>query len=163
MKKNLLSLIILLFACSMQTTVYAQKNERIQRVERKADARINRQTSYIASQLMLNDAESSRFKRLYTTYQIELRECQKQMRANYGKREGKERKELTDAEITERIEKRFAQAHKILDIREKYYQEFKKILKPRQIQKMYKAEKEIQKKVRKEMGRRVNKPRPERK
>ena len=64
---------------------------------------------------------------------------------------------MSDAEIEQRIEARFAHMQDILDIRKKYYVEFKKIMKPRQIQQMYKAEKDIQKKVRNEMGRRFNK------
>lgn len=39
------------------------------------------------------------------------------------------------------IKDRFAQSRKILDIREKYYNEFRKILSPKQIMKIYQLEK----------------------
>ena len=42
----------------------------------------------------------------------------------------------------------------MLDIREKYYNEFRKFLSPKQIQKMYNMEKRIGDKMRKEMGKR---------
>ena len=48
-----------------------------------------------------------------------------------------EKPALTDAEIEARIEKRFAQQRQMLDIREKYYKELKKILTPKQLQRIY--------------------------
>ena len=162
MKQKLFSLMLLMFVCSMQTTVFAQNNPKA-RIERKANARLTpeqmmqRQTSYIIKQVALDDANQEKFVALYKKYQTEMKECHSQMRNKFGK-DRKNRQELTDAEITERIEARFAQSRKILDIREKYYQEYKKFMTPRQIQKMYKAEKEIQKRVHREVGRRMNNP-----
>lgn len=161
MKQKLFSLMLLVFALSMQTEIYAQNNRKAN-VDGKTKVRMTseqfmaRQTRYVASQLALDDAKTASFTKLYKQYLTEVKECQNQWRSQYRDKDRKEHKELTDAEITKRIEGRFAHSHKILDIREKYYNEFKKILNPRQIQKMYKAEKDIQKKVRKEMGRRIN-------
>ena len=64
------------------------------------------------------------------------------------------RSTLTDAEVEQVIKARFAQSRKMLDIREKYYNEFRKFLSPKQIQKMYNMEKRIGDKMRKEMGKR---------
>ena len=47
----------------------------------------------------------------------------------------------TDAEVEKAIKDRFAQSRKLLDIREKYYNEFRKILSPKQIMKIYQLEK----------------------
>ena len=47
---------------------------------------------------------------------------------------------LTDAEVERQIKGRFAQSRKILDVREKYYDEFRKILSPKQIMKIYRTE-----------------------
>ena len=47
----------------------------------------------------------------------------------------------TDAEIDQMILENFAQSHKILDIREKYYAKFRKFLTPKQIMKIYQVEK----------------------
>lgn len=161
MKQKLFALMLLMFVCSIQTSVFAQ-NDKKAKVEKRERPRISpeqmmqRQTRYVANQLALSDAAQAKFIEVYNKYQTELRSCHNQKREKLDK-DRKAYKELTDAEITARIEARFAQSHKILDIREKYYNEFKKILTPRQIQKMYKAEKDIQKKVHKEMARRFNK------
>ena len=163
MKQKLFSLMLLMFVCSIQTTVFAQNNQKA-KVERKANARLTpeqmmqRQTRYVVKQLGLDEAKQEKFIDVYKRYQTEMRDCHRQMRNKFAKKNTKDRKELTDAEITERIEARFAQSHKILDLREKYYKEFKTMLTPRQIQKMYKAEKDIQKRVHREMGRRMNSP-----
>ena len=60
----------------------------------------------------------------------------------------------TDAEVEQAIKARFAQSRKILDVREKYYNEFRKFLSPKQIQKMYNMEKHNGDKFRKEMRKR---------
>ncbi len=161
MKQKLFAMMLLLFVCSIQTSVFAQ-NDRKAKIEKRERPRLTseqmmqRQTKYIVNQMALDDATRNKFEAVYKRYQAELKECHEQMRSKYGRKKKGDCKELTDAEVSERIEARFAQSRKILDIREKYYQEFKKILTPKQIQKMYKAEKEIQKKVHREMARRVN-------
>ena len=161
MKQKLFLLVLVMFAFGMQNTVSAQDNRKAN-VERRANAkltseqRIDRQTTYIAGKLMLDDTKKAQFTSVYKKYLTEMQTCQKQWRTRYSRLGKKDSKEVTDKDIELRIEGRFAQAHKILDIRERYYNEFKKILKPRQIQEMYKAEKGIQNKVRKEIGRRKN-------
>ena len=52
------------------------------------------------------------------------------------------------------IKDQFAQSRKILDVREKYYNEFRKILSPKQIMKIYQTEKSNANKFRKEFDRR---------
>lgn len=60
----------------------------------------------------------------------------------------------TDAEIDQMIQDNFAQSHKLLDIREKYYAKFHKILTPKQIMKIYQVEKNDVGKMKKEMMKR---------
>ena len=60
----------------------------------------------------------------------------------------------TTDELRRHIQTRFAQSRKILDVREKYYNEFRKFLSPKQIQKMYNMEKHNGDKFRKEMRKR---------
>jgi hypothetical protein len=54
----------------------------------------------------------------------------------------------------EPIQNQFAQSHKMLDIREKYYAKFHKFLSPKQILKIYQTEKQDQKKMVREMFKR---------
>lgn len=64
---------------------------------------------------------------------------------------------LTDAEVEQQIKGRFAQSRRILDVREKYYNEFRKILSPKQIMKIYQTEQNNADKLKKEFDRRKNK------
>ena len=52
------------------------------------------------------------------------------------------------------LKDQFAQSRKMLDIREKYYNEFSKILSQKQIMKIYQQEKSNMNKFRKEFDRR---------
>ena len=61
---------------------------------------------------------------------------------------------LTDAEVEQQIKGRFAQSRRILDVREKYYNEFRKILSPKQIMKIYQTEQNNADKLKKEFDRR---------
>ena len=69
------------------------------------------------------------------------------IRVQYGRREQnreevampqrKDNSPLTDEEIVGRIEKRFDQQRQLLDIREKYYKDFKKMLTPKQLLRIF--------------------------
>jgi hypothetical protein len=66
------------------------------------------------------------------------------------------KKELqTDAEVEKMIKKRFAQSRKMLDIREKYYDKFRKFLSPKQIQKVYEMDMKDTRRFHNEMNRRA--------
>ena len=56
--------------------------------------------------------------------------------------------------MEQQIKGRFAQSRKILDVREKYYDEFRKILSPKQIMKIYRTEQNNANKLKKEFDRR---------
>lgn len=88
--------------------------------------------------LALDDETAAKFMPVYKAYLEELRAC----RGPRMRPEGKpgERKELTDEEVEKRILDSFAQMRKILDVKEKYYKEFRKMLSPKQIQKIYQRE-----------------------
>jgi hypothetical protein len=61
---------------------------------------------------------------------------------------------LTDAEVDKMMRDRFAQARKMLDIREKYYGEFRKLLSAKQVQKVFDKGMDNHGRFRKEMNRR---------
>lgn len=115
----------------------------------------------MAEVLMLDDATAAKFTPIYEAYQKELRECRMMNREERVKKNDKDDKQstkpaLTDAEIEKQIKNQFAQARKILDVREKYYKEFSKILSPKQIMKIYDTEKNYAGKFRTEFDRRNN-------
>ena len=59
------------------------------------------------------------------------------------------------AEVDKMMRERFAQSRKMLDIREKYYDEFRKFLAPKQVQKIFDQGQMNRGKFKKEMNRRA--------
>ena len=110
---------------------------------------------------MLDDATAAKFTPVYEKYLKELRECRMmthKARTEKTKGQGtdakKERPSMTDDEIATMLRNQFTQSRKMLDIREKYYNEFSKILSQKQIMKIYQQEKSNMNKFRKEFDRR---------
>ena len=110
------------------------------------EERIQRQANRMADELMLDDKTSAKFVDVYQQYLTEMKGCREEYRKTTApngrpqkpsERVRGQKPDLTDAEIEARIENRFAHSRKMLDIREKYYKELKKILTPRQLQKIY--------------------------
>jgi hypothetical protein len=73
---------------------------------------------------------------------------------NGNKSEKKEWKAPTDEEVEKMIKGRFTQSRKMLDLREKYYDVFRKFLSPKQIQKVYDMETKDSQRFHQEMNRR---------
>lgn len=121
---------------------------------------MKRQTNMMVKTLMLDDATAAKFVPVYENYLKELRECRtmnrKSRAENGGNAKGGQARNAvqTDAEIEKQIKDRFAQSRKILDVREKYYNEFRKVLTPKQIQKIYQAEMNNANKFKREFDRR---------
>ena len=116
------------------------------------------QTNQMVKMLMLDDATTAKFIPVYQNYLKELRECRMMNRAKQ-RAEGTGVKPepkplLTDAEVEQQIKGRFAQSRRILDVREKYYNEFRKILSPKQIMKIYQTEQNNADKLKNEFERR---------
>ena len=66
----------------------------------------------------------------------------------------------TDDEVDKMMRDRFKQSRKILDVREKYYDEFRKFLSPKQVQKVYDQGQKNYGKFSKEMNRRAGMKKP---
>lgn len=117
---------------------------------------LRQQTNGLVSILQLDDKGAAKFTEVYERYKKEMmavtregrpeRKPQADNQAQKGERKNgqvrKERPQLTDAEIEKRILENFTRSRKILDIRERYYKEFRTFLTPRQIEKMYSMERE---------------------
>lgn len=104
------------------------------------------QSDFIVQTLVLDDKTAEKFKQIYKEYAEELRNLmpkqgpgrgRKGSDAKKGKGENGEWKAPTDEEVERMIKGRFAQSRKMLDLHEKYYDRYRKILSPKQIQKVY--------------------------
>ena len=103
------------------------------------------QCSQIIKGLALDDATAAKFTPVYKQYMEEMQATRNMgARRNAANRTAADKQTPkpvpTDAEVEQAIKARFAQSRKMLDIREKYYNEFRKFLSPKQIQKMYNLE-----------------------
>jgi hypothetical protein len=138
MKKYLFMVMIAVMMLSGSTTVNAQVAQNgKERVHLTVDQIIQKRTEKMVQTLMLDDATSAKFIPVYSQYLKEKMDC----RVMKPKHMGMDVNAKTDAEIDQMIQENFAQSHKILDIREKYYAKFRKFLTPKQIMKIYQVEK----------------------
>ena len=120
------------------------------------------QTNQMIKSLMLDDATAAKFTPIYQRYVKELRECRMMNIKPRVKKDATQateatktpRSAMTDADIAKMLKDQFAQSRKMLDIREKYYNEFSKILSQKQILKIYQQEKSNANKFKKEFDRR---------
>lgn len=150
MKTRIVYLFIALLVAGSQVSLFAQ--QQADRTKKKPrftpEQMMEMQTNRIVKALALDDATTAKFTPVYTQYLKDLRECRaeawkqmKQDKAEAGKQAGAKKELMTDAEVEQRIKDRFAHSRKMLDLQEKYYNEFRKILSPKQIEKIYQMEK----------------------
>ncbi|MDR0891272.1 MAG: hypothetical protein LBN24_01485 [Mediterranea sp.] len=159
----------LMMGSQMSLSAQEQKKENAPKHQRPTQEQIAQmQTNQMVRTLMLDDATTAKFTPLYQAYLKELRDARMAGRKQWmeqrkaGKDQGTDataRKQqpkagMTDAQIAAMIKNRFAQSRKLLDIREKYYADFSKMLSQKQILKMYELEKNNVGKMRREFDRR---------
>lgn len=145
MKAKVMSLMvfILLVAGSLSAQVEQKTmGEKVKKPRMTEEEMIQKQTERMSAALLLDDATSAKFAPVYQQYLKDMRDIRKEARQNCPAEGAQcrkaEKKALTDAEIEARIEQRFDRCRKMLDTREKYYKEFKKMLTAKQIEKIFK-------------------------
>ena len=158
---------MLLVACiigaqsmSAQSREPGKKPHRRMSVEQMSEMQANK----IANNLGLDDKKTARFKEVYKKYTRELNDLWKKNRPEKPKvklGEDKVRPTLSDAEVDKMMRTRFAISRKMLDIREKYYNEFRKFMTPKQVQKIFDKGVENHGRFQKEMNRRAGMKHPE--
>ncbi|MEG0646329.1 hypothetical protein [Bacteroides neonati] len=167
MKKFMYVLLAAILVGSTMTLSAQNKEAQTKKPRPTQEQIIEMQGNQMVKVLMLDDATAAKFLPVYTRYLTALRECRTMNRharigntenqgeqANQGKPAMKPA--LTDAEIEKQIKDQFAQSRKILDTREKYYNEFRKLLSPKQIAKIYQTERGNADKFKKEFNQRKN-------
>lgn len=168
---KMMALALMLLATSLTVSAQDKDNAQKQRMTREQFA--TAQAQRIAEQLALDDATTKRFVETYGNYQKELwsirpnkmKEGRPGMRGGRGKgpqgkqggqqqakpdgqqqaqpKQRPQKKEMTEAETDKAIKARFEQSQKILNLREKYYNEYSKFLSAKQIQRVYTLEKQM--------------------
>lgn len=115
--------------------------------ERILQAKLNE----IRSSLNLDQATFVRFRPIYVRYEqeiseVDFRKMARLMRVNADS--------LSTAEADQLIVDQLNAAKKLIAVREKYYGQFRKVLTPQQIIKLYQTEAELRRKVMQELKRR---------
>ena len=134
--------------------------------EKMAEFQANR----LSNELGLDDATSAKFVEVYQKYMKALGEVHMEFANKFKKANAEITKEgnimkpgfksLTDAQVDQMMKDRFAISRKTLDVREKYYDEFRKFLSPKQVQKVYDQGFMNRGKFQNEMNRRQGMKRP---
>ncbi len=162
MKTKFVYVILVVLLMGSQMTLSAQNADNKERKQRPTQQQMMKmQVDQMVRALMLDDATTIKFTPVYEKYLKELRECRmmnRKPRTEKAKATDanakKERPSMTDDEIATMLRNQFTQSRKMLDVREKYYNEFSKILSQKQILKIYQQEKMNANKFKKEFERR---------
>lgn|SRR5574344_867141 len=157
MKKYLFLMVAAVMILGSSPSVTAQNaNGKKEKKQFNEEQMITNRTQRMVQALMLDDATAAKFSPLYGQYIKELMDCRKMnMNANKGKNKNMDNK--TDEEVDKIIQNQFAQSRKLLDIREKYYTKFRKIISAKQTFRIYQTEKQDQMRMKKEMQKRQDK------
>ena len=146
--KKIFNVMMLVIAMTMFTVnSFAQAPNNKQRLTREQLA--EKQAQHIAKDLALDDETTARFINTYT-------QCQKEIWA-LGSRPRRDDNN-NEEQIGQNIKKRFEMSEKILDIRQKYYKEYSKFLTQKQIQRVYKIEKNMMKRFAQRKGKKGQRP-----
>jgi len=138
MKSNFLFAVLTAFLLSTSLTISVKNEQRSKRQESRPtfEQREQRQCNKMVKELMLDDVTSAKFIPIYKQYLEEIRTC-KFSKYKKSMKKGKNKITQTDADIEKMIKNQFAQTRKMVDIQEKYYTEFQKVLTPKQILRIY--------------------------
>lgn len=141
---------IFLFAIAMVVccgTIYAQSGNK-QRLTREQLAEV--QAKHIAEEMVMDDVTSNKFIETYCQYQKEIWALGPRIR----KQDRSGSSATTDVEAGKEIEDRFAHSQKILNIRQKYYEEYSQFLTQKQIQRVYELERQMMERLSQRNGNR---------
>ena len=121
------------------TTIGSQAQDVRQRMSREQMAET--QAKHIAADLNLTGNTYDRFVETYENYKKELwQTAPKRSKKRCHQSE-------TEEQAAENTRQRFERSQKMLDIRNKYYQEFSKFLTQKQIEQMYEKERKMMKRL----------------
>lgn len=106
--------------------------------------------SFITEKLSLSPEEAQKFWPVYNQFKTEMKEIKKAGKLPYGgARPNIEA--MTEKEIATLAEQRFITDQKILDLKKKYHEEFKKVLPIKKVAQLYIAEEQFKHELLKQM------------
>ncbi|BBE20529.1 hypothetical protein AQPE_4723 [Aquipluma nitroreducens] len=147
--KTILSTLLLVFTLCISFSAESQNADRFPRLrERIAQAKLRE----IRLQLKLDQTTFEQFRPIYLKYEqeisgIDFRNLARLMKVNADS--------LSAEDADQLIVSQLETSKKLIHIREKYYKEFRTVLAPQQIIKLYQTEAELRKKVLQEIKKRM--------
>ena len=139
-KKNMKTTRTIILTLMLVFTAFGtQAQNAKQRMSREQMAET--QAKHIAADLNLTGKTYDRFVETYENYKKELWQTVPKCRKKNC------RNSETEEQAAEKMRKRFERSQKVLDIRNKYYQEFSKFLTQKQIEQMYEKERKMMKRL----------------
>ncbi len=146
-------LAILLFVVTFSIPNYAQNGQRKKILKEKIEAQ---KIAYITNALSLTSAEAQQFWPVYNEFSDKNEELLKAYRKNNIEDRAINPETITDKEALEIADAQIIQAQQLLDLRKKYHSEFKKVLPPKKLLKLYQSERDFKKFLLKEIKERRN-------
>ena len=164
--KYFLMMVVVVLMGTELVNAQQKDNKRPMRKRMTMEQMAERQAGKFVEELGLDDKTAAKFTEVYKKYMAEQNEVRKEFVPDFfmrgkveDKKDGKETKMKMEAPTDEQVDKmmrdRFKQSRKMLDVREKYYDEFRKFLSPKQVQKVYDESQMEPGRFRMEMNRRA--------
>ena len=147
--KNILATLLFVFTLVVSSNVQSQNADRFPMLrERIIQAKLRE----IKLSLNLDQVTFEQFRPIYLKYErevsgVDFRKLGRLMKV--------ESDSLSTEEADQLIVNQLENARKLINIREKYYKEFRTVITPQQIIKLYQTEAELRKKVMQELKRRM--------
>lgn len=113
----------------------------------KRDELEAQKVAYITSKLSLTTSEAQQFWPVYNEYRTELDALRKERKGQRTLPDDEDDQQMTDAEVDAAIKSRFAQERKKVDLDEKYYEKFKKVLPVAKVAAYYRAERSFKREL----------------
>ncbi len=149
MKKNIILSLCLLFALGSSGQLIGQQGRSSESSEEQSDEKRKeieaQRVAYITTQLELTPEESASFWPVYNEYKSEMEAHRKAKKGKKAKQIDTE--SLSESEIDALVKERFAHQRVNIDIEEKYYEEFKKVLPVKKVAAFYKVNDDFRKEL----------------
>ncbi|TAN17049.1 MAG: hypothetical protein EPN37_07375 [Chitinophagaceae bacterium] len=156
-KKIIVGLPVLLVSVTLSLPAFSQQNNP---QDEQGNNENNQQKiealkmAYLTNQLNLSPEEAQKFWPVYNQYEQDLQQINKEERANRQARDNL--KNPTDQQIEQSLDKDFQLRQQALQLKEKYSQQFRKVIPSHKVAKLYQSEREFNMTLIQELHRRQN-------
>lgn len=135
---RMIMVVMLMAVCATATEARGRRQDAGDRQQRREQLATT-QANYIADELQLDEETTAKFVATYCAYQREVWQLGRAKR---------HRSNMTEAEAQQAINDRFERNQRILELRQKYQQEYSQFLSQQQILRVYELEDQLMQQLR---------------